>query len=226
MEHLNLYCLHGNAASGFAGRFLREAGVAVSDDPGPEVTHWLLPVPTKMAVTLPEGVTAIGGNLNMPGIDLLKDPFYLAENAAITARCAMDLLGQDRDGLPVLILGWGRIGKCLGRFLREAGAEVTVAARRAADVAMVRALGYGGIFLQEAKDILPRFRAVINTVPAMVLDASGCEKDCTLLELASSPGMAGENIIDGRGLPGKYAPEDSGRLIARTVLRLLKEETV
>ena len=226
MEHLNLYCLPGNAASGFAGRFLREAGVAVSEAPGPAVTHWLLPVPTKMAVALPEGVTAIGGNLNIPGIDLLKDPFYLAENAAITARCAMGLLGKEWEGLPVLILGWGRIGKCLGKFLSEAGAEVTVAARRAEDVALVRALGYGGILLSDAPALLPRFRAVINTVPAMVLDVSGCNKDCALLELASSPGMAGENIIDGRGLPGKYAPVDSGRLIARTVLRLLKEETV
>ena len=90
---------------------------------------------------------------------------------------------------------------------------------------MVRALGYGGIFLHEASPLLARFDAVINTIPTMVLSASGCRKDCILLELASQPGMTGENIMDGRGLPGKYAPEESGRLIARTILRLCEEES-
>ena len=225
MDKMNIYIVPGNAATEQAGRFLQEAGVTVTCKLCPKATHWLLPVPTKIQVDAPPGVTVIGGNLAVPGMDLLKDPFYLAENAAITARCAMKLIGKQLDGLPVLVLGWGRIGKCLGKFLTEAGAEVTIAARKDADVAMVRALGYGGIFLHEAPPLLPRFDAVINTIPAMVLSASGCREDCVLLELASQPGMAGGNIVDGRGLPGKYAPEESGRLIARTILRLCEEES-
>ena len=222
MRKATLYCPPGNAAAGYAGEFLRDAGVPFVSEHGPEVTHWLLPVPTREAVPVPAGVTAIGGNI--PGIDLLKDPFYLAENAAITARCALGLIGKPLRDLPVLVLGWGRIGKCLGKFLSEAGADVTVAARRDEDVAMIRALGYDGIFISDAPAQLARFGAVINTVPSMVLDASGCGKDCVLLELASRPGMTGENIIDGRGLPGRFAPEESGRLIARRVLRLLEVE--
>ena len=224
MDKMNIYIIPGNAATEQAGRFLREAGVAVTNHLCPKATHWLLPVPTKIQVDIPPGVVVIGGNLAVPGMDLLKDPFYLAENAAITARCAMKLIGKDLRNLSVLVLGWGRIGKCLGKFLAEAGADVTIAARKERDVAMVRALGYGGIFLHEAASLLPRFDAVINTIPAMVLSTSGCRKDCVLLELASQPGMAGENIMDGRGRPGKYAPEESGRLIARTILRLCKEE--
>ena len=224
MGKLNIYCVPGNAAAAQAGRFLRDAGVPISSRHGPEVTHWLLPVPTREAVSVPDRVTAIGGNI--PGIDLLKDPFYLAENAAITARCALGLIGKPLHGLPVLVLGWGRIGKCLGKFLSEAGADVTVAARREDDIALVRALGYEGVFIRDVPPLLGRFGAVINTVPATVLDASGCEKDCVLLELASRPGMSGENIIDGRGLPGRFAPEESGRLIARTVLRLLEVENL
>ena len=224
MSEFNIYCLPGNAATEYAGRFLQQMGVPVSFVPDAAATHWLLPVPTRIPVQAPEGVTVIGGNLEGTGIDLLKDPFYLAENAAITARCALKLIGKDLKNLPVLVLGWGRIGKCLGKFLAEAGAEVTIAARKEADVAMVRALGYEGIFLHEAPPLLTRFDALINTIPAMVLSASGCRKDCVLLELASQPGMAGDNIIDGRGLPGKYVPEESGRLIARTILRLCEED--
>ena len=224
MDKMNLYIVPGNAATEQAGRFLKKAGVVVTGHVCPRSTHWLLPVPSKNAVDTPPGVTVIGGNLAVPGIDLLKDPFYLADNAAITARCALKLIGKKLNGLPVLVLGWGRIGKCLGKFLAEAGAEVTIAARKEADVAMVQALGHGGIFLHEAPPLLAQFDTVINTIPAMVLSASGCRKDCVLLELASQPGMAGGNIIDGRGLPGKYAPEESGRLIARTILRLCEEE--
>ena len=224
MSEINIYCLPGHAATGHAGRFLQEMGVPVSFCPVPGATHWLLPVPTRVQIHAPDGVTIIGGNLDGAGIDLLKDPFYLAENAAITARCALGLIGRELKDLSVLILGWGRIGKCLGRFLRDAGAHVAVAVRNPSDAAMLRALGYEGIFLSDVPALLHRFGAILNTVPVMVLDASGCREDCVLLELASRPGMSGTNIIDGRGLPGGYAPEESGQLIARTVLRLIKED--
>ena len=53
-----------------------------------------------------------------------------------------------------------------------------------------------------------------------------CRPGCVKLELASSPGMEGSDIIQARGLPGKMAPESSGKLIARTVLRLGVKEDV
>ena len=221
MPALTFYCQPGNAATEQAGLLLKEAGIELSVTPE-DITHYLAPVPTRNIPEIPAGVTLIGGNLSVPGLDLLKDPFYLAENAAITARCAIKLISKELTGLSVLVLGWGRIGKCLGKFLESAGAKVTVAARRQEDVAMIRALGQEAIFIHQAAEHLPRFDAVINTVPVMVLDTSGCRQECILLELASSPGMIGQTIIDGRGLPGKFAPAESGRLIARTILRLLE----
>ena len=226
MSDLNVCCTPVSPVMEYAAIWLRGAGVTVTEVPTPETTHFLLPVPTRCFDTLPENVVIVGGNLHcLPGytvIDLLKDPQYLVENAAITARCAMGFI----TGSSVLILGWGRIGKCLGQFLRESGTEVTIAARKESDVAMIRALGYGGVFFHEVPPLLPQFGAIVNTVPAMVLSVAGCRKDCVLLELASKPGMIGENIIDGRGLPGRLAPEESGQLIARTVLRLCKEDGI
>ena len=242
MKNRLLYAPEGAPALKYAVEELEDRGVSFASEPTDRVTHLLLPVPCKMdgqvlerlLASLPGDVTVVGGMLNknqLQGyrcIDLLEDPLYLAKNAMITAHCALRLaegnLSVIWEGCPVLVLGWGRIGKCLGKFLAEAGAEVTIAARKEADVAMVRALGYEGIFLHEAPPLLTRFDALINTIPAMVLSASGCRKECALLELASQPGMAGDNIIDGRGLPGKYAPEESGRLIARTILRLCEED--
>lgn len=228
MSEINICCPPGNAAVSFAAEYLKEAGITVTDSVGADTTHLLLPVPTRSFDDLPENVVIVGGNLHcLPGyetIDLLKDAQYLAENAAITARCAMDLIGKELRDLPVLVLGWGRIGKCLGKFLRDAGAKVTIAARKEADVALIQALGYGGVFMDEAAALLPEFGAVLNTVPAMVLPAFRCQPDCVLLELASRPGMAGNNIVRASGLPGKYAPKESGALIARRLLAILKED--
>ena len=47
-----------------------------------------------------------------------------------------------------------------------------------------------------------------------------CRPECLKIELASVSGMEGDDVIIARGLPGIWAPETSGRLIARTVLRL------
>ena len=226
MSDLNVCCTAGNTALEYAAICLRNAGVMVTNVPTPETTHLLLPVPTRCFDTLPENVVIVGGNLHcLPGyqvIDLLKDPQYLMENAAITARCAPKLVNCQWNDLPVLILGWGRIGKALAQELQELGALVTVAARKPLDVDSARAMGHSGLPLSEAQTALPQFAVVFNTIPAMVLSLGGAP-GCVAVELASKPGIVGTNIIDGRGLPGRLAPEASGELIARRFLALAME---
>ena len=228
-----------------ARRALTRRGVVFSEDCTGSVSHILLPVPSYSGNTpkfpadilekAPEAAVLIGGNLpplpGRSGIDLLQDPVYLARNAAITAHCALALaaagLPLTWEGLPVLILGWGRIGKLLALGLRRRGARVTVAARRRealaeADAFGMETLDFSGVYSQ-----ISQFRLIYNTVPAPVLSAAVMARrrpDCLAMELASSPGMAGEGITDGRGLPGKLAPEASGELIAETVFRRLKED--
>ena len=224
MSDLNVCCTPVSPAMEYVAIWLRGAGITVTDAPTKETTHFLLPVPTRCFDTLPENVVIVGGNLHcLPGyvvIDLLKDPQYLVENAAITARYAPKLVDTDWLDLPVLVLGWGRIGKYLARELRELGADVTIAARKAEDLETAAALGYGEIPLSDAKQALSRFRVVFNTIPAMVLPLGAW--DGIAVELASKPGMSGGKIVDGKGLPGRLAPEASGELIARRFLALAK----
>lgn len=225
MSDLNVCCMPVSPAMKYAAIWLRGSGITVTNGPTPETTHFLLPVPTRCFDTLPENVVIVGGNLHcLPGytvIDLLKDPQYLMENAAITARCAVNLVETDWRSLPVLVLGWGRIGKYLARELRELGADVAIAARKAGDLETAAALGYDAIPLLDAKQALSQFRVVFNTIPAMVLSLGVW--DGTAVELASKPGMSGGHIVDGKGLPGRLAPEASGELIARRFLALAKE---
>ena len=226
----------GSAALEYAITLLKEKGLGFAERPCPSVTHLLLPVPAAdirgidaLLARLPEDVTVIGGNLNLPGkvIDLLKDPTYLAHNAAITADCAIRVAGRYlktvfRD-CPVFILGWGRIGKCLAYQLGAMGAKVTVAARKESDRATAASLGFRVCLPQEVPEDC---RILFNTIPAPVL--AQIPSGCIAIDLASQKGLPGDDVIWARGLPGKDAPESSGRLIADTVLRYLynKEEEI
>ena len=224
MDTTVIFPMSDSPAVSFAAQALEQAGVAVTAALS-RATHVLFPVPTK-AENIPDSVTVIGGNLDFlpdgfPQIDLLRDEQYLAENAHLTADCALRLLG-DRLGVafrgcPVLVIGWGRIGKCLAAMLKALEADVTVAARKPSDLGMLAALGYNAVAVS---DIQPeQYRAIINTAPAPILTEDG---DYLQIDLASRQGLAGETVIWARGLPGKMLPESSGALIAQGILRHLK----
>lgn len=228
MSTITICPLWDTAALKYAIRELETLGVTVSKVPGNQVTHVLLPIPCPPmnAEELPPNVTIIGGKLDaFPDtyrkVDLLLDAGYLAENAALTADCALRLLGQQLGvafyGCPILIIGWGRIGKCLAQLLRNLGAKVTVAVRKESDKGMLTALGYNTISV--SKITLHPYRAVVNTAPAPILDCS--DYDGIKIDLASIQGLTGPDVQWARGLPGKMLPEASGQLIARSILRIL-----
>ena len=102
-----------------------------------------------------------------------------------------------------------------------------MAARKEVHRAQIAALGYTPLNIQDLSYQLSRFRIIYNTVPAPVLSAIQlrlCRPDCVKLELASTDGMDARDVLTARGLPGTYAPETSGKLIAATALRLCAGE--
>jgi len=227
----------------YAKKVLQSMGCKILSAPDPSVTHLLLPVPSfapdgtvngggvlkDILTALPKDITVMGGNLDreeLSGykkVDFLKDAMYLAENAAITAYCA---IGTALEHLPVilrdcsiLIIGWGRIGKCLADLLKSMGAKVSVFARKESDKAMLAALGYR---LEDLAKSPAGYKVIFNTAPAMMLPEDNTDKTCLKIDLASLSGIAGKDVIWARGLPNKKAPESSGELIARTAIRLVR----
>ena len=183
-----ILCVPRSEAIRYAADYLSDIGFTITYKAAVDVGHVLLPVPSFPAgdtylahvlKDLPEDVTISGGNLSSPllqgyrTVDFLSDPYYLAENAAITASCAIQILkARKQSGLTdchVLVVGWGRIGKCLCRLLEKEGAAVTITARKDADRAMAEALGCRSICMEDAKQEAKHFDAIINTVPAMIL---------------------------------------------------------
>ena len=244
MNNYIFYAAGYTPALGYCTQALSKAGYTVLSDPTPAVTHLLLPVPSftpdgciiggskvnEVLASLPKSVVVIGGNLNRPElggyttIDFLQNPQYLAMNANITAHCAIKLtlhyLPVILENSDALVIGWGRIGKCLAKLLKQMGAEVTVCARKESDRSMLNALGYQAI---ELSDVNPeKYRVIFNTVPTMLLP--DCPGDALKIDLASQLGIGSKDVIWARGLPGKDTPESSGLLIANTVMSVLGKE--
>lgn len=231
-----------------ASETLKSKGYGVVACPCEGVTHLLLPVPSfdpegnikgggdpdKILARLSRQVTIVGGNIpkdRFPGyrvLDLLEDPTYLAANASITAYCALGLAISELPvilrGCKTLLLGWGRIGRCLAALLWALEADVTIGARKEKDRAMAEALGYQAVDPQTLGRELNGYRLIFNTAPATVLtqeQTAHCRDNCLKIDLASQKGIEGDHVLWARGLPGKNAPESSGALIARSVIRLL-----
>ena len=166
--------------------------------------------------------------------DYARDEALALENAELTAEAALPpLLARlpcPLRGSRILILGFGRIGKCLARKLQSLGAAVTVASRKAEDRAWCAALGYR----PEQTHVYAHgltYDCVLNTVPAPVFtEAQLATLRCPLVDLASAPGGLPPACDPPKlyqrapGLPGRFAPERAARILKETTLRILSEE--
>lgn len=246
MNHEVIYFASNSSVMQHCKDYLKSANFTIAEAPQSNVTHLLLPVPSfstndeiiggghidDLLIQLPKDITIIGGNLtsaklhNYHTIDLLQNSDYLCDNARITAHCALqvtlDQLSVTIDHCNVLIIGWGRIGKCLAQLLKALGTHVTVCARKANDRAMLRSLGYSTVDIPDVT--FEKYRVIFNTVPSMLFPE--CPKEPLKIDLASQPGIGGSNVIWARGLPGKNAPESSGQLIAKTLISIIRKESI
>ena len=169
--------------------------------------------------------------------DYARRPELACLNAVPTAEGCLCLLMQMRSRTiwesPVLVLGYGRIGRA--RRLYLLGGRVTVAARSPEQRAAARCACCRAEPLTALERILPAFDAVINTIPAPVLPRVLLEqlpKGAVVVDLASKPGGTdfaaaaelGLHAVHALGLPAKCAPETAGTLVAHTALTILQEQ--
>ena len=193
------------------------------------------------------GSIIIGGNFSPYMLDVMceegilyfdyyKDECYALRNAYLTAeggiKLAMDTLDISVKSAKVIVLGFGRIGKALASMLSGLGNIPTVYARRAEARVLAEEMGYD---VTETLD-LSGFDVVFNTVPERIISNETLLElpdRRILIELASSPGgfdaeiaaQCAHMVIDGRALPGKYAPQSAGEILAETVYGILLDAT-
>ena len=176
--------------------------------------------------------------LGLRVVDYYADETLAVRNAVPTAEgavaLAMERMRVTLHGAPCLVVGFGRIGRQLSRTLCALGAEVSVSARRFDDLAWIAAQGCRALHTERLAGTLGGFRAIFNTVPAMVLpDALLAELrgDCLLVKLASREGIdaaaakaRGLDYVKADGLPGRAAPETAALALRDTLRRIWEEE--
>ncbi len=170
--------------------------------------------------------------------DIVKREELAVLNAVSTAEGALQIAISETPknihGNKVLVMGFGRIGKILAKMLYGIGAKVSCEARKASDLAWVKAYGYEPINLIDLKEHLGEFDIIFNTIPYMILDKESLQlvkEDALIIDLASAPGGIDRNaakqlkrkFIWALSLPGKVAPITSAEFMKETLYNMFKE---
>lgn len=170
--------------------------------------------------------------------DYLKREELAIRNAVPTAEGAIEIAISETPitlhGSKCLVMGYGRIGKILSKMLFGMGANVSVEARKYADLAMIEGHGSHALSLGELSHHIHEFDIIFNTVPALILNREllkNVKKDTLIIDLASRPGGVdfaaaadlGIRVIWALSLPGKVAPITSGAIIKDTIVNVLNE---
>lgn len=175
-------------------------------------------------------------------LGLHVEDYFLREevtvaNAALTAEAALQLAMERVDrsmcGMNCLVVGFGRIGKLLSRYLSAVGARVTVSARKLEDLMWIRAYGWNAVRTDSLTETLDRFEVVFNTVPALVLNEQQLcrlSKSCLCIDLASQRGVdpaaakrLGLEVLWARSLPGRMKPCAAAEILRDGIRNILTE---
>ena len=159
-------------------------------------------------------------------------------NAVPTAEGAIQLAMEATDRTihesSCLVIGYGRIGRLLAGRLRALGARTAVSARRYSDLAWIRAENFQCLRTDALAGALGQFDLILNTVPALILDAGllgETKETCVILDLASAPGgvdlaaaqRLGRRAIAAPGLPGRTAPRTAAAAIRDSIYHILED---
>lgn len=207
----------------------------------------------KIFSQLPAGCVIIGGRIpkevalgaearGLRVYDYFESEAFQIHNAYTTAEAAvsiaMNRLEKNIRGSRIAITGFGRIAKHLVGLLLPMGARITVAARKSADLAFAKSVGCDVLRLEDPRSVFSLssgYDVIYNTVPHWLFEREFLErmdKRTFLIDLASVPGGVdicaakelGCNVLWATSLPGKYAPESAGELIASCVDDILNRE--
>ena len=184
---------------------------------------------------LPETFVKYAEGCGVRCFDYFTSESFQIKNAYTTAEASLNIAMNNLT--KNIRTGYGRISKQLTRLLLGMGAQVTVAARKDSDLALAALEGCSTLKLYSdpISALNLGYDAIFNTVPDILFDETflrSMDKNTVMIELASPPGgidVAAARKLHSRvlwapSLPGKYAPDSAGELIAGCIDEILRSE--
>ena len=192
---------------------------------------------------IPEDMVRALGDKGITVIDYFKSEAFQIENAYTTSEAALSIamnnLKRNIRGARFAVMGYGRIARTLTELLIKLGGKVCVLARKESDLAWARIAGAKvmRITSENIKKLADGYDIIFNTVPSWLFFEdflSRVDKNTLIIDLASSPGgvdvsaakKLNSRVLWASSLPGKYAPESAGELIADCIGDIISEGNV
>ncbi len=195
---------------------------------------------------LPKAFCDYAGERGIRCFDYFESEAFQIKNAYTTAEAALSIamnkLQKNIRGARFAVTGYGRIAKQLVTLLHTLGARVTVAARRESDLAWAALAGADTLKLPRDRggksdifELCRGYDVIFNTVPIWLFDEpflAKLDSETLIIDLASSPGGVDiaeakrlrKKVLWATSLPGKYAPQSAGELIADCVREIIESE--
>lgn len=164
--------------------------------------------------------------------DLMLDTVLVYHNTIATAEGALcEAISRSPLNLhksSCAVLGFGKCGSTLAQYLKGMFCSVYVSTNDNEERAKASIIADDTGDLNDFKKKSEQFDFIFNTIPAPVINSETLQtmqNGVTIIDIASAPGgvdfaeskRLGITAILCPGLPGKYAPSSSARLIKDTV---------
>ena len=191
---------------------------------------------------IPREIKDYAAKKGIKSIDYFESESFQIKNAYTTAEAALNIamnsLLKNIRGAKIAVTGYGRISKQLVKLLLSLDAHITLAARKESDLTWARLSGCETLKIGDTGSIsqlCSGYDIIFNTVPYLLFDEEflvNVDKKTLLIELASTPGGIDVSaakrlksaVLWAASLPGKYAPESAGELIAECVNDIIEAE--
>ncbi len=167
--------------------------------------------------------------------DYYDSEYLTVKNAVLTAEAALSIAISETDssiyGSKSVVIGYGRIGKQLSKYLKTLGSKVIATSRNEGTLATIEAEGLVPLKTDNCFETCLDADYIFNTVPFPVFNSSFFEKclpNLMFLDLASNSGIdlskaKLRNLKCGiyGGLPGKYSSKTAGIYVAEEIIKHL-----
>lgn len=176
---------------------------------------------------IPESIKSALTQRGATVCDSACDEEFLLDNGALTAMCALGIILTSEvkapSDLSVGIVGYGRIGRALCKYLLFLGADTHIFTSR--DGVRLELCEYGIATAMSAKNAdLSSLDILINTAPARIFDTEGenFPKELRVIDLASGDNFPNLKTVENYpSIPAKMFPKSAGKIWAKSVKRQL-----